>query len=230
MDQLPFYIAVVMIVATAYSTFVTVAAADYSRTVTLVLAGWLIVQGIIAMTGFYTLTDSFPPRFFLLVVPPLLFIILLFNNKIGKAFIDELDIKMLMLLHFVRIPVELILYWLYMNKAVPELMTFTGRNFDILSGITAPFIWYFGYVKPRLSKNVLIAWNILCLLLLFNIVCNAALSAPFPFQQFGFDQPNIAVLYFPFVWLPCCIVPLVLFAHVAALRRLMIPERMAIAK
>lgn len=25
------------------------------------------------------------------------------------------------------------------------------------------------------------------------------LSAPFPFQKLGFEQPNIALLYFPFV-------------------------------
>jgi hypothetical protein len=53
-----------------------------------------------------------------------------------------------------------------------------------------------------------------------NIVVNAALSAPVPFQQFAFDQPNIAVLYFPFVWLPGFIVPLVLFAHLAAIQKL----------
>jgi hypothetical protein len=42
----------------------------------------------------------------------------------------------------------------------------------------------------------------------------------FPFQQFAFDQPNIAVLYFPFIWLPSCVVPLVLLSHLAAIRQL----------
>ena len=40
------------------------------------------------------------------------------------------------------------------------------------------------------------------LALLVNIVGNAILSAPFQFPQFAFDQPNHAVLYFPFIWLP----------------------------
>jgi hypothetical protein len=61
---------------------------------------------------------------------------------------------------------------------------------------------------------------VICLGLLINIVSNAILSAPFPFQQFAFDQPNIAVLYFPFIWLPCCVVPLVLLSHLAAIRQL----------
>ena len=40
-----------------------------------------------------------------------------------------------------------------------------------------------------------------------------------PFQQFGFDQPNIAMLYSPFVWLPCFIVPTVLFSHLVCIRK-----------
>ncbi|HLL95226.1 MAG TPA: hypothetical protein VK404_09645, partial [Spirosoma sp.] len=44
----------------------------------------------------------------------------------------------------------------------------------------------------------------------------AALAAPTPFQQIAFEQPNIGILYFPFVWLPSVVVPLVLMAHVSA--------------
>lgn len=131
---------------------------------------------------------------------------------------DGLDIKTLTLLHIVRIPVEIVLFWLFVHNTVPELMTFEGRNFDIFSGITAPIVFYFGFVKKRLNKKVLLAWNVICLGLLINIVTNAILSAPFPFQQFAFDQPNTAVLYFPFNWLPACVVPLVLFSHLVAIR------------
>lgn len=99
-------------------------------------------------------------------------------------------------------------------------MTFEGRNFDILSGITALVIYYFGFMKRKLNKWVLLFWNFCCLGLLVNIVSIAILSAPFSFQRFGFDQPNIAVLHFPFIWLPCCVVPVVLFSHLAAIRQL----------
>lgn len=94
-------------------------------------------------------------------------------------------------------------------------MTFEGRNFDILSGLTAPIIFYFGFVTKQLDRKVILIWNFICLALLINIVVVAILSAPFPFQQFAFDQPNIAVLYFPFNWLPSCVVPLVLLSHLS---------------
>jgi hypothetical protein len=104
---------------------------------------------------------------------------------------------------------------------MPELATFEGRNFDILSGLTAPFIWYYGFIKKKLKKGWLLAWNFICLGLLLNIVVHAVLSVPTPFQQLAFDQPAIAVLYYPFILLPAVIVPLVLFAHLVSIRQLM---------
>ena len=54
-----------------------------------------------------------------------------------------------------------------------QLMTFEGTNFDIISGITAPFIYYFGYVRRSAGRKLLIAWNIMCMLLLANVVITA---------------------------------------------------------
>jgi hypothetical protein len=103
-------------------------------------------------------------------------------------------------------------------------MTFEGRNFDILAGITAPIIAYFSLKKVKLSRNVVLVWNIICLGLLINIVVNGFLSAPSPLQQLAFDQPNIAILNFPFSWLPTFIVPLVLFGHLVSIRQLLKPK------
>lgn len=110
----------------------------------------------------------------------------------------------------------------FLHKSIPQLMTFEGRNFDIIAGLTAPVIYYFGYIKKVFPKSVLLTWNIICLVLLLNIVVNAVLSAPTPIQQFAFDQPNTGVLYFPFVWLPGFIVPVVLLAHIVSIRSLIL--------
>ena len=118
----------------------------------------------------------------------------------------------------VKIPVEIVLFWLYLHKAVPVVMTLEGGNLDILSGMSAPVIYYFAFIKKKLKRQIILLWNIACLMLLLNMVSRAVLSLPGPLQQLGLHQPNIAVLYFPFLWLPCCIVPL---AHLAALRQLL---------
>jgi hypothetical protein len=165
-------------------------------------------------------TKSLPPRFGLAILPALLFICLIFFTKKGKAFITKLDIKILTVLHIIRIPIELVLYWLFLHKSIPELMTFSGRNFDILAGITAPFIYYFGYIRKILTPKFILGWNLVCLSLLLFIVVNAILSFPSPFQQFAFDQPNVALLYFPFVWLASIVVPIVLFSHLVSMQYL----------
>jgi hypothetical protein len=192
------------------------------RTVLSVTIGWLLLQMLISLTGFYQKTSiTTPPRLFLAVAPTLLGIVALFFTEKGKNFIKNLDLKTLTYLHTVRIPVELTLFWLYQNGQIPEVMTFEGRNFDILSGITAPFIAYFGFTKKSISTTFILIWNFICLGLLFNIVIHAVLSIQSPMQQMAFDQPNRAILFFPFVWLPSMVVPLVLLAHLVVIKKLL---------
>lgn len=193
-----------------------------SRQIIGIIIAWLMLQAGLSYLGIYNQSpESIPPRIILLgVLPAICTVFLLFITRKGKLFIDRLSMQMLAYIHLIRIPVELILYGLFLSGAVPELITFEGRNFDILAGITAPFIGFFGVSQSRMGKSSLLLWNFVCLGLLLNIVVTAILSAPSPFQQLSFEQPNIAILYFPFSWLPVFIVPLVLFAHLAAIRKL----------
>jgi hypothetical protein len=194
-----------------------------STSVCIGLITWLAIQAVITLNNVYnTDTNSFPPKIMLFgVLPTVLAIFVLFVTTTGRHFIDSLPLKNLTYLHVVRLPVEVVLFWLFLNKTIPGLMTFEGRNFDIIAGITAPFIAYFGFTKNKLNRQVMLAWNFICLALLINIVVNAIFSAPSPIQKFAFEQPNIAVLNFPFSWLPTFIVPVVLFGHLTSIWQLL---------
>ena len=183
---------------------------------------WLIIQSILTLKNVYnTDIDLFPPKIMLYGILPTMFtIVLLFATESGRQFIDSLPLKNLTYLNVVRIPVEIVLFWLFLHKAIPELMTFEGRNFDIIAGITAPCIAYFGLAKTKLNRQIVLLWNCFCLGLLINIIVNAFFSAPSPIQKFAFDQPNIAILNFPFSLLPTFIVPIVLFGHLTSIRQL----------
>lgn len=226
MENVPLYISVLFALTTFLTVFIFYKATQANKASLLLIFIWLVLVGLISLNNFFTVTDTLPPRFILLVAPPLLLMAVLFGTVHGRKYVNKLDIRTLTLLHIVRVPVELVLFFLSVNKAVPELMTFEGRNFDILSGLSAPLVFYFGFVKQKLNNRMIVLWNIACLVLLVNIVFHAVLSAPSPFQQIAFEQPNRAVLYFPFIWLPACIVPLVLFAHLAAIRRLWMIKKM----
>jgi len=102
---------------------------------------------------------------------------------------------------------------------IPQLMTFEGINYDILIGITAPIIGFL-YLKNKISKNFLMCWNIIGLILVLFIMIIGILSAELPFQQFGFEQPNRGLQYFPFILLPALIVPLMIYAHITDIIKL----------
>ena len=217
---------VLLFIATVVLTAWLFLDAMRSRAMNLLLVIWLAIQGLLAYKGFYTDTSGMPPRFIWATGPAALFILIIFISKKGRQFIDGLDLRSLTLLSVVRIPVEIVLCLLFLYRAIPELMTFEGRNFDILAGLTAPIIYFTCFKARQVTKHsLLLIWNILSLGLLLNIVIHAILSAPFRFQQFGFDQPNKAVLYFPFIWLPCFIVMAVLFSHLASIRNLLLHKK-----
>lgn len=225
MENLPIYIPVIFVITTVITLFFVAKAFGYSKPALAIIVAWLGLQAVVASTGFYTHTSSLPPRFMLTLAPPLISIILFFITSKGRKVIDAMPASTLTLLHVIRIPVEIILLMMFINKTIPGIMTFEGRNFDIISGISAPVVYYFAFVKRKMNYRLVIAWNILCLALLVNIVTIAVLAAPFPFQQLAFDQPNIAVLYAPYVWLPAFIVPAVLFSHLVVIRKMLTVAR-----
>jgi hypothetical protein len=218
---LPFYIVITFIVTTLVTAWFLYKAGIKSTIIWVILLIWLIIQALLSFRSFYQITDTMPPRLAMMAGPPVLFIILLFLTHKGRIFVDKLNVEALTWLHIIRVPVEIVLLWLFLQGQVPRIMTFEGWNFDIISGITAPVIAWLGFQKRKLGKPMMVAWNIICLGLLVNIVTIAILSSPVQFQQLAFEQPNVAILYFPFVWLPAFVVPAVLFSHLASLKHLL---------
>ena len=177
-----------------------------------------LTLGVSAYNGlFLQPDDDFPPRLVWLLGPSILLLITGLINKRTRGLMLAVEDKNWILIHLIRIPVELFIYWWFLKDLVPEIMTFTGRNFDILIGISAVLIYYFGFVKEVLNPWIIIGWNLIGLAFLINIVVIAIFSAPTAIQVYGFDQPNNAVLVFPYIYLPVIIVPLVFLAHVLSI-------------
>jgi len=182
--------------------------------ITIGILVWSITQSILAYSGFYQTMNTMPPRFGLVLIPAFIFIIYGLLPKQQKWVMENRNEKFSTFLHSVRLPVELVLYGLFINEMIPELMTFEGRNFDILMGITAPIIGML-IMKNAISTRALLAWNAIGLLLVSFILFNGILSAELPFQQFAFDQPNRGITFFPFILLPATIVPIVMWTHLS---------------
>ena len=137
------------------------------RSVLFLTPFWMIFVGIIAIGGFYQVTETLPPRIFAFgALPAILLGVLLV--VLFPTFTNSLPLTVLTLLHVIRLPIELVLYWLAHSGSIPQLMTFEGSNFDILSGITAPLVYLVAFRGGRTNRPLLIIWNIAALLLLIT--------------------------------------------------------------
>lgn len=181
---------------------------------------WIVMQSGVALAGYFKNTDTIFPRLLLLVVPPAILLAWLFFARPGKVLMDRMDIHLLTMIHVVRAPIEVVLYWSFIDGMVPHEMTFGGGNLDILSGLSAPCIYYWGVMKNGVRWRMLVIWNFACLGLLINAVFRSVLSTPLSFQTFGFEQPNVLAFQFPFVLLPGVVVPIILCAHLVVIRSL----------
>ena len=235
-EGLPFYVPAVFFLTTLATIWFLVAAARPVgadslpfKILIFALPLWLVVTGFLSTGDFYR-REAIPPRVVAFAVLPAVVLIVAYFVFFRSGFIDKLSLPMLTLLSVVRFPVELTLHWLYEAGQVPRIMTYEGWNFDILSGISAPIIYWLAFRNGRTNRPLLIAWNLAALALLINIVTIAILSFRGPLQRLAFEQPNVGVTYLPFIWLPAIVVPAVLFAHLAALWQLFTKREVSIAR
>lgn len=184
-----------------------------------ILIGWIFIVSLQTFNGFFTNLSGIPRLPIFVGIPVLTTIILLIVPR-TRAVLMNMPITTLHYLHIIRVPVEMVLWWLAVSRAIPVDMTFEGSNFDIISGISAPFAAVF-LVGAR-SKNRVgaIIWNVVALGLLVNIVGTAISYLPYFFTPTGGEVANLGVFYFPYVLLPTFVVPAVLFCHLVSLCQL----------
>lgn len=219
---LPYWTGWLFGLAWAVSVLVFYRANGRPKVLTIGILVWSAGHSIAAYSGYYQNTEAMPPRFGLVLLPAFLGIGLGLLPRARRWVYRQRDLGVSTFLHIVRVPVEIVLFQLYLQGMVPELMTFEGWNLDILAGLSAPFIGYL-YLKNKISPRLMIAWNLAGLLLVSFILVTGILSAELPIQQLAFDQPNRALAYFPFILLPAVIVPLVLWTHITDILKLRHP-------
>jgi hypothetical protein len=122
-----------------------------------------------------------------------------------------------------RLPLELAMHAMYTRGIMPEQLSYSGRNFDIVTGAAALVVAALVYAG-RASRRLVLAWNVLGLLLVINVATIGILSTP-RFGLFGADRLNVFVTYTPFVWLPAVMVLAAVAGHLIVFRALAAPKR-----
>jgi hypothetical protein len=148
-------------------------------------------------------------------------------SPVGKRIALGLPMAALVGYQGFRVLVELLLHRAYTEGLMPVQMSYAGRNFDIVTGITALGlgVWL---VTGHRSARLVFLWNTLGVILLSNILAVALLSAPTPMRVFMNEPANLWVTQAPWIWLPTVMVLAAILGHVLVYRRLLSESRAAI--
>jgi len=179
---------------------------------------WIAATGVAAARGVLHFTP--PPTMLILFIAIFAGAIGLATSPLGKQLAVGLPLAALVGYQGFRVVVELLMHRAYVEGLMPVQMSYSGRNFDIVTGITAIALgaWLAGGTPPRW---LVLAWNTLGLALLANIVTVALLSAPTPMRVFMNEPANVWITHAPWVWLPAVMVFAALTGHVLVYRRLL---------
>lgn len=186
------------------------------RQLLLMIAAWMIFQSLFSLSNLYKVSVLGFPGWMLLILPPLVFLIWLFVSPKGEKYLAAMDMHLLVVIHIVRAPAGLVIYWLYISKLVPHEMTFAGGNLDILSGVTAPIVYYFAMMRGNVKWKLLVIWNIASLLMLSNVIFRTISSG----SATLLDHDSI-LFHFPFVYLSGVILPIIFCSHMVVIRNLL---------
>jgi len=170
---------------------------------------WLAITGAVAARGMLGF-DTMPPTMFVLA-----FVSSGIAIAAGLKLKTDAPLAALVALQSFRLPLELLMHRAYSEGVMPVQMSYSGLNFDIVTGATAIVVAFFAH-----RRGVVLAWNIMGTLLVTNIVTVAMLSTPIPLRVFHNEPANVWIARAPFVWLPAFLVPVALAGHLLIFRRL----------
>lgn len=182
---------------------------------------WIALLAILSTDGFFADFNKLPPRPVFAILIPLPVILAVTFSQSGKTLLELTPPHWLVMGQSFRILVELLIWLAFLGNKLPVQMTFEGNNFDVFSGLLALPVGYMLWKRKRLSVAVAIAFNVIGILLLLNILVIAMLSMPTVLRYFMNEPSSGIVASFPFILLPGVLVPLAYSFHIFSLRQLL---------
>ena len=176
---------------------------------------WLALVAALAKSGALA-TTSVPPRWPFLPLAAVVAIVIANRTRAAQAIIRSTPLHWPIALQSFRIVVELVLYALHEAGIAPVQITFEGRNFDILVGLTAPFVAWL-VARRKIGNGAVLAWNLAGLAILANTVGTVATSTPGPLHLDWPGAPFTALTTWPAIWLPSFLVPVAVCLHVVSI-------------
>jgi hypothetical protein len=179
---------------------------------------WMGLIALAAVSGVLARFELRPPPMVLWFVVVLGTALAAALSPFGKRMAAGLPFAALVGFQAFRLPLELVMHRAANDGLMPSVMSFSGYNFDILSGVGAAFVAPLIALR-KAPRWLIVAWNALGSTLLFAIALIAMLASPVV-RAFGDDQLNVWVTRFPYCWM-AVMVAAALFGHVLVAKKLL---------
>lgn len=182
-----------------------------------VVGGWAAVTATLMSTG---AVGAVPPASVIgyFVSNQILAISLAFS-PVGGLLARTLPLSFLVGFHAFRLPLEMILHQWYEGGTLPVQMTWSGHNFDVLTGVLAVAL-SLGLALRKLPAWTAGVFSFIGLALLFTVASIAVTSTPGPLRLYLNDPPVLLAFHFPYGWIVPFAVSAALFMHIVLVRRL----------
>jgi hypothetical protein len=184
------------------------------------LAAWIALTGALGASGVLQRWDARPPPLLALLVVGVVLTVALARSAVGSSLARGLPLAAIIGFQAFRLPLELVMHRAAAEGTMPVQMSFSGWNFDIVSGATALLVAWL-VARGSAPRWLAPAWAVMSSALLLAIVSIAIASMP-AIAAFGRSPERLTtwVGYFPFVWLPAVLVMAALFGQIVLFRRL----------
>lgn len=188
------------------------------------VALWLAVTGVASASGVLR-AQALPPPLAAFMIGSVIVAISAAFSRLGTRLIDGLPIAALVGVQAFRLPLELVLHRWHAEGVIPIQMTYTGFNFDIVTGSSALLLGgWLAFRNAPPPRALVLAWNVLGMLLLLNVMAIALLSSPLPIRVFTEGVPVLLAFYFPYGWIVPFCVGGALFGHLMVFRWALLPR------
>jgi hypothetical protein len=180
---------------------------------------WMALWWTVASSGILADFDRRPPPILLMMLTVLTVSVVIAFTRFGHRFVDGLPLWILVVGQAFRLPLEWLMHRAAQEGVMPPQMSYSGWNFDVITGLTALPVAFLLAQGFRHARAVAVVWNVMGSILLINILTIALVSTPLV-TAFGAEHTNTWVAHPPYVWLPTMMVVCAITGHLVIFRKL----------
>jgi len=213
---------IAVVIAIAWIAMFSLGDSRRASVISLFTVAAMAISAFAALSGKLTQFDSSPPPMLVMIALVFVMAFAFGFSRFGRDGASNISLAALIGLQAFRLPLELIMHRAGTHGIMPQELSFSGYNFDIITGIWALILFVLLKYGRTIPPRILWAWNIWGSLCLVVIAIIAITTTPV-IRLFGDDPThlNTWVLYFPYVWLPVVLVTIAISSHIVIWRKLL---------